>query len=86
MTRSMRHSPIVPRSNIETEKDEKKLAHQRERKWLHDHLNPQTASHEDFDLVDYHEHPKAGRDSFGKDGKEFVAHLTVQADPKILRK
>lgn len=86
MSRSQRRSPIIPRSNTETEKSEKKLAHQRERKWLHDHLNPQTVTMEDFEIETFHLHPRAGRVAFGKDGKEFIGSRTRYEDPKALRK
>ncbi len=61
MSRSKRRTPIIPVANIESEKNEKRLAHQRERKWLHDHLNPRTASMEDFDIKMFHLHPHSGR-------------------------
>ena len=86
MSRSQRQTPIVPRTNSETEKDEKRIAHQRERKWLHDHLNVQTASVEDFELTAPPQHPRAGQVEFGKDGKEFIGHRAVYEDPRQLRK
>jgi hypothetical protein len=86
MARSLRHTPIVPRANIPTEKDEKKLAHQRERKWVHDHLTLQAATVEDFELVKFHEHPRGGREMFAKDGKEFVGHRAKYEDAELMRK
>jgi hypothetical protein len=86
MARSLRHTPIVPRANIDTEKDEKRMAHHRERKWVHDHLNPQNATTEDFELKSHHLHPKAGRETFSKDGKEFVGHRAKYDDAHLLRK
>lgn len=69
MTRSVRQNPFVPNAANESEKNDKRLAHQRERKWIHDHLTPTTATTEDFDIVSFHEHPKGGRDTFAKHGK-----------------
>jgi hypothetical protein len=86
MSRSLRHSPIVPVANIESEKADKRNAHQRERKWLHDHLNPTTATAEDFELEAFHEHPHSGRMFFGKDGKEFLGSRAKYEDPRSLRK
>ena len=86
MSRSLRHSPIIPVANIESEKKDKQLAHGRERKWLHDHLNPQTASTEDFEIEVFHEHPHSGREVFAKDGKEFIGSRAVYDDPRALRK
>jgi hypothetical protein len=73
MSRSVRHHPFLARSSHESEKSDKVLAHQRERKWIHDHLTPQVAAVEDFDIVSFHEHPKSGRDFFAKHGKELHA-------------
>jgi hypothetical protein len=75
MSRSVRQNPFVAKSSHESEKNDKKLAHQRERKWIHDHLTPQAATTEDFDIVDFHLHPKSGRDLFAKHGKEMHAEL-----------
>jgi hypothetical protein len=86
MSRSLRHSPIVPVANIESEKAEKRLAHHRERKWLHDHLNPQTATKEDFEIETFHEHPHSGRILFAKDGKEFIGSRARYEDPRVMRK
>jgi hypothetical protein len=86
MSRSTRHTPLVPVTNMESEKNEKRLAHQRERKWLHDHLKPNLAVVEDFDIVNYHEHPHSGSDSFAKQGKEFVSAAAAREDHKVLRK
>ncbi len=86
MARSMRHTPLVPRTNTPTEKKEKKLAHQRERKWLHDHLTLQTATIEDFEIEAFHEHPHSGRETFGKYGKQFVGHRAIYEDPPLMRK
>ena len=86
MARSLRHTPIVPRANIDTEKDEKKAAHHRERKWLHDHLNLQNVTVEDFEPQPHHQHPKAGRESFSKDGKQFVGHRAIYEDAHLMRK
>ncbi len=86
MSRSLRHTPIVPRTNVETEKDEKRLAHQRERKWLHDHLTLQAATMEDFEPELYHLHPRAGRADFGKDGKEFVGSRAAYDEAHLMRK
>jgi hypothetical protein len=86
MARSTRHTPLVPRSNSETEKKEKQLAHQRERKWVHDHLTLQTASVEDFELLAFTHHPREGRETFGKDGKQFVGHRAKYEDAHLMRK
>jgi hypothetical protein len=58
MTRSVRQNPFVPKVPNDSEKNDKRLAHQRERKWIHDHLTPTSATAEDFDIVNFHEHPK----------------------------
>lgn len=86
MSRSLRQSPIIPRLNVETEKAEKRIAHHRERKWLHDHLNPREATTEDFEIEAFHLHPHAGRDAFGKGGKEFLGSRAKFEDPRALRK
>jgi hypothetical protein len=86
MARSVRHTPIVPIANSETEKDDKKIAHQRERKWVHDHLTLQAATTEDFELDKFHGHPKAGRAEFSKDGKQFIGHRAKYEDAQLMRK
>ncbi len=86
MARSMRHTPIVPVAKNETEKDDKRHAHQRERKWLHDHLNPQTVANEDFELEQFRHHPREGRELFAKDGKQFVGHRAKYEEAHLLRK
>jgi hypothetical protein len=86
MSRSMRHSPLVPATNTESEKTEKRLAHQRERKWVHDHLKPTLASDEDFDMVTYHEHPHSGSDTFAKQGKAFVKSAEARGDHRLMMK
>jgi hypothetical protein len=73
MTRSVRQNPFVPNIPNESEKNDKRHAHQRERKWIHDHLTPTAATAEDFDIVSFHEHPKSGRDLFAKHGKALHA-------------
>jgi hypothetical protein len=77
MTRSTRQNPFVPVAPNESEKNDKRLAHQRERKWIHDHLTPTTATAEDFDIPSFHEHPKSGRNLFAKHGKELHAELAT---------
>lgn len=86
MSRSQRHTPIIPVAKIESEKDEKRAAHHRERRWLHDHLNPQTATKEDFDIEAFHLHPHSGRDSFSKGGREFIGYRVRYEDPRALTK
>jgi hypothetical protein len=86
MARSVRRTPLIPRKAIESEKLEKRLAHQRERKWVHDHLSPEVAADEDFDLVTFHEHPRKGRAAFGKDGKLFVGSRAKFDDAALMRK
>ncbi len=86
MTRSVRHTPIIPVANSETEKGDKKIAHHRERKWVHDHLTLQAATVEDFELAKFHEHPRAGRELFAKDGKQFVGHRAIYEDAHLMRK
>jgi hypothetical protein len=71
MTRSVRQTPFLSNTARESEKKDKQLAHQRERKWVHDHLQPENVG-EDFDLPTPHEHPKSGRDSFAKKGKALA--------------
>ena len=73
MTRSTRHHPFTPNSTHISEKSDKVLAHQRERKWIHDHLNPVAATVEDYDIVTFHNHPKGGRDTFAKAGRSLHA-------------
>jgi hypothetical protein len=80
MTRSVRQTPFLPNSAHESEKNDKQLAHQRERKWIKDHLHPEHVN-EDFDLAAPHEHPKSGRDSFAKKGKALA-----QGEPSARRK
>jgi hypothetical protein len=77
MTRSVRQHPFVPNVPNESEKNDKRLAHQRERKWIHDHLSPTSATTEDFDIVSFHEHPKSGRDYFAKHGKALQTEDAV---------
>jgi hypothetical protein len=86
MSRSLRHTPIVPRLNVVTEKEEKRIAHHRERKWLHDHLKPTEAAAEDFDIPTFHLHPHAGHDTFAKGGKEFLGSRAIYDDPRSMRK
>jgi hypothetical protein len=86
MSRSMRHTPIIPATNKDTEKKDKQLAHQRERKWLHDHLNVQTATVEDFEIDVFHHHPREGRELFAKDGKQFIGSRAKYVDAHLLRK
>jgi hypothetical protein len=86
MARSMRHTPLVPRTATETEKKEKQRAHQRERKWVHDHLRLQAATVEDFELERFHEHPHSGRELFGKVGKQFVGSRAKFDDAALMRK
>lgn len=86
MARSMRHTPLVPRTNTDTEKKDKQIAHQRERKWVHDHLILQAATAEDFELDTFHNHPRAGREEFGKDGKQFVGHRAKYDETRLMRK
>jgi hypothetical protein len=76
MTRSVRQNPFVANTAYESEKNDKRLAHQRERKWIHDHLKPTEAGAEDFDIPNFHEHPKSGRNLFAKHGKELHAEDT----------
>jgi hypothetical protein len=73
MTRSVRQHPFVANTAYESEKNDKRLAHMRERKWIHDHLKPTAAVVEDFDIPTFHEHPKSGRDLFAKHGKALHA-------------
>jgi hypothetical protein len=73
MSRSVRHHPFIANSTNESEKADKQMAHQRERKWIHDHLKPGAAVIDDFDIVTFHEHPRSGRDLFAKHGKELHA-------------
>jgi hypothetical protein len=73
MTRSVRQNPFVANIPNESEKNDKRLAHQRERKWIHDHLTPTAATMVDFDIPTFHEHPKSGRDLFAKHGKALHA-------------
>ncbi len=86
MSRSLRHSPIVPVANTDSEKSDKRTAHMRERKWLHDHLNPQTATAEDFEIEKFHVHPSSGSEAFAKVGKEFVGSRAHYENPQALRK
>lgn len=71
MSRSVRHHPFLSNTAHESEKGDKRLAHQRERKWFHDHLHPEHVT-EDFDIVSHREHPKSGRGSFAKHGKAWA--------------
>jgi hypothetical protein len=80
MTRSHRN-PFIANAPIDSEKSDKQLAHQRERKWFNDHLHANTVQAEDFDIVAFHEHPKSGRQLFAKQGKA-LAEDNVQAHRK----
>jgi hypothetical protein len=71
MSRSLRNHPFLANSSHESEKTDKQRAHQRERKWFNDHLHPTDATIEDFDIINFHEHPKSGRALFAKNGKAF---------------
>jgi hypothetical protein len=73
MTRSLRQNPFIANSSHESEKNDKRLAHQRERKWINDHLRPEEAGTDDFDIVTFHEHPRSGRHFFAKHGKAMHA-------------
>jgi hypothetical protein len=75
MSRSHRN-PFIANAPIESEKADKQRAHQRERKWFHDHLHPNVVQEEDFDIVSFHEHPKSGREIFAKHGKAFAEDNT----------
>jgi hypothetical protein len=75
MSRSHRN-PFIANAPIESEKADKQRAHQRERKWFHDHLQPNVVQEEDFDIVSFHEHPKSGRVIFAKHGKAFAEENT----------
>jgi hypothetical protein len=77
MTRSVRQNPFVANTAYESEKNDKRLAHMRERKWIHDHLTPGAAAVEDFDIPTFHEHPKSGRDLFAKHGKALHAEIAT---------
>jgi hypothetical protein len=71
MSRSSKNHPFLANSAHESEKSDKRLAHQRERKWFNDHLHPTDVTREDFDIIAFHEHPKSGRNTFAKHGKAF---------------
>lgn len=71
MTRSVRQTPFLSNTARESEKNDKRLAHQRERKWIKDHLHPEHVN-EDFDIATHHEHPKSGRGTFAKQGKAWA--------------
>lgn len=71
MSRSVRNHPFLANTSHESEKSDKQRAHQRERKWFHDHLHPSDVVAEDFDIIVFHEHPKSGRVNFAKHGKAF---------------
>lgn len=81
MSRSIRQHPFVSNTAHESEKNDKRIAHQRERKWINDHLTPTAAAGEDFDMIAFHLHPRSGRDLFAKSGKSMR-----QADDTALRK
>lgn len=73
MSRSIRQHPFMSNTAHESEKNDKRIAHQRERKWMHDHVRPQWAVDEDFDVTPFHLHPKSGRGLFAKGGKSLRA-------------
>jgi hypothetical protein len=82
LSRSHRHTPIAGHANAKSERYDKQSAAQRERKWVHDHLNAQAATTLGFGLVDYDEHPLSGGWTFAKDGKSWMGSVS-EADAKI---
>ena len=68
MSRSKRKTPIFPRTGEQSEKDDKRRAHRKERARVRDEL-----THLDSDgVVEPHgDHPRHGQWNFGKDGKVY---------------
>ncbi len=75
MSRSRKKTPIVATANVASEKDDKQMAHRRER---HD-VKIQLAQGGEPDI---HHHPHSGSEQFSKDGKHWVN----DPDPKDMRK
>ena len=86
MSRSRRKTPIAGITSSESESPDKKLAAQRERKWLHNRLSPQTASDPNFDLPLQQAHPKSGGWAFAKDGKHYWGNSKRVNLAKLMRK
>ena len=86
MSRSRRKTPIAGITCSVSESSDKKLAAQRERKWLHNRLSPQASSDPDFDLPLQHAHPKSGGWAFAKDGKHYWGNSKWVDLAKLMRK
>ncbi len=75
MSRSRKKTPIVGTANVASEKEDKQIAHRRER---HDVKTQLSKGLE----PENHYHPHSGSEMFSKDGKRWVSN----PDPKDLRK
>jgi hypothetical protein len=86
MTHSTRKNHIFPRTNTETEKDDKRLAARRERVRVTAKLSIHAAVEPDFDLDEFRWHPRAGQWVFGKDGKYYGGATLSPENQKRMRK
>lgn len=86
MTHSTRKTHIFPRTNTETEKDDKRLAARRERARVKAKLSAHAASEPDFDLSEFRWHPREGQWVFAKDGKYYGGAVLSPDDKKRMRK
>ena len=75
MSRSRKKTPIIGFANVASEKEDKQVAHRRER---HDVKTQLSQGLE----PENHHHPHSGSEMFAKDGKRWVDN----PDPKDLRK
>lgn len=86
MSHSKRKSPILPITNVKSEKDDKRLASRRERMRVTSLLSNHQAVDPDFDLSEYCWHPRRGQWVFGKDGKFYAGKDLLEQDLKLMRK
>lgn len=76
MSRSFKKAPVVPTAKVASEKEDKQIAHRRERHDVKIQLS------QGSDDVDPHFHPHSGSEQFSKDGKKWLD----DPDPRDLRK
>lgn len=78
MSRSKRKAPFFPRTTSVSEKDDKRLAHRKERAYARDALGQ--LDHEE-EIEPYTEHPRSGQWVFDKDGKTYDPASSKKNDP-----
>lgn len=81
MSRSFRKIPIIGMTTAESEKYDKAKAHRRDRQAINSLLRTAIVVDPDNDVPGY-EHPRSGRATFAKDGKQWVGTRF----PKEMRK